>query len=91
MKLPTRYDLMIVSYNDHGAGKGLCYAPFAKVEIGDEVVTTFGRGIVTDIAEYCSNDNKYMRLVMQVATIDRVLSKITPVAYEELEDVDISD
>ena len=82
--LPKTFDLLTVEYRN-GAGTCLAYAPCGKVHEEDTVKTTFGVGKVIEKSYYHTPDEKVIRCIDKVLTIDRVLYKLQPVEYEDEE------
>lgn len=80
--MPERFDLLKVDYIDTDK-IGLAFAPCCKVAEGDIVETAHGRAFVVMREGFCSKDEKILKMIDGLVPVDRVLTKISVVKYDE--------
>ena len=74
-KLPERFDVCRIEYQNGCKGLAWCY--WARISVGDRVVTNFGEGTVTHVVDCV--DEPWFRMVSNVMTIDKITHKIVEV------------
>lgn len=90
MPLPDRFDLLLISYisatEDRMNMKWFAFAPCFNIQVGDTVETAFGRAFVLEKAICVSKDDSIISMMNGTVAFDRVLFKLDPMRYEDVED-----
>ena len=80
-EIPERFDLVSIKYKS--GCKGLGYAPYHKVNVGDTVITGFDEGYAESVVQFCTPEDEMFKMISDIYTVDKITHKVVEIDYRK--------